>query len=59
MTKILVIENEKETREILIECLELERFEVISAENGLQGVEQAHAHLPDVTICDITMPKLD
>jgi YesN/AraC family two-component response regulator len=59
MTKILVIENEKETREMLIECLELEGFEVISAENGLQGVEQAHTHLPDVTICDITMPKLD
>ena len=59
MTKILVIENERETRQMLLECLELEGFEVISAENGLQGVEQAHAHLPDVIICDITMPKLD
>ena len=59
MTKILVIENERETRQMLRECLELEGFEVISAENGLQGVEQAHAHLPDVIICDITMPKLD
>jgi YesN/AraC family two-component response regulator len=59
MTKILVIENERETRQMLLECLQLEGFEVISAEDGLQGVEQAHTHLPDVTICDITMPKLD
>jgi CheY-like chemotaxis protein len=59
MTKILVIENDRETREILLECLEIKGFEVISAENGLQGVEQAHTHLPDVIICDVTLPKLD
>jgi YesN/AraC family two-component response regulator len=59
MTKILVIENDRETREILLECLKLKGFEVISAENGLQGVEQAHIHLPDVIICDVTLPKLD
>ena len=59
MTKVLVIENEKQTREMLIEFLELEGFETISAENGLVGVEKAHSHLPDITICDIAMPKLD
>ncbi|MGL5940261.1 MAG: response regulator transcription factor [Waterburya sp.] len=59
MTKILVIDNDRETREMLLECLELEGFEVISAENGLQGVEQAHTHLPDVIICDVKIPKLD
>ncbi|MGL6338759.1 MAG: response regulator transcription factor [Waterburya sp.] len=59
MTKILVIENDRETREMLLEWLELEGFEVISAENGLQGVEQAHTNLPDVIICDVKIPKLD
>ena len=32
---------------MLLEYLELEGFETISAENGLIGVEKAHAHLPD------------
>ncbi len=59
MTKVLVIENEPETREMLVEFLEIEGFEAISAENGRIGVEKAHAHLPDITICDIVMPKLD
>jgi YesN/AraC family two-component response regulator len=59
MTKVLVIENEQETREMLVECLELEGFEAIDAENGLIGVEKTHAHLPDIVICDIAMPKLD
>ena len=59
MTKVLVIENEKETREILLEFLELKGFEAIGAENGLVGIEKAHSYLPDITICDITMPKID
>ena len=59
MTKVLVIENEQQTREMLIEFLELEGFETIGAENGLVGVEKAHATIPDITICDIAMPKLD
>ena len=59
MTKILVIENEKETREMLLECLELEGFEAVGADDGLMGVEQAHVYSPDVIICDINMPKLD
>jgi YesN/AraC family two-component response regulator len=59
MTKVLVIENEEQTREILLDFLELEGFETIEAENGLVGVEKAHSYLPDITICDIAMPKLD
>ncbi|VEP14388.1 Two component transcriptional regulator, AraC family [Hyella patelloides LEGE 07179] len=59
MTKVLVIENEEQTREMLLDFLELEGFKAIGAENGLVGVEKAHTHLPDITICDIAMPKLD
>ncbi len=59
MTKVLVIENEIQTREMLLDYLELEGFETIGAANGSIGVEKAHQYLPDVTICDIVMPKLD
>lgn len=48
MTKVLVIENEEQTREILLDFLELEGFEAIGAENGLVGVEKAHSYLPDI-----------
>lgn len=59
MTQILVIEDEINIRENLTEILTLEKFDVIGAENGLDGVEKARQHLPDLIICDIMMPELD
>lgn len=52
MPKILVIENEQLIRENLIELLEAENFELISAGNGKSGIELAKAHLPDLVMCD-------
>jgi CheY-like chemotaxis protein len=59
MKKILVIEDEVQTREIFLECLEAEGFDAIGAENGLVGVQWAKEQLPDLVICDIIMPELD
>ena len=59
MTKILVIENEPETRNMLLECLKTKGFEAIGVENSLEGVKQVHSYLPDVTICNVAMPKLN
>src|SRR5262249_30344521 len=39
--------------------LELENFQVVSAENGRRGVELAMAELPDLILCDVMMPELD
>src|SRR5690349_8908794 len=59
MTKILVIEDEKILREEVADWLMLEDYEAMSAEDGIAGVEAAFRHLPDLIICDITMPRLD
>ena len=59
MKKVLVIEGELQTREILIESLEAEGFDVLSAQNGHIGINQVKEHLPDLVICDIMMPELD
>lgn len=59
MKKILVIEDNLEVRENLCEILELDSYEVISAENGKIGVEMAVAHQPDLILCDVMMPVLD
>jgi len=57
--KILVIEDNDGIRENTAEILELANYEVIVAENGKKGVEQALQHTPDLIICDIMMPGLD
>lgn len=59
MKKILVIEDEAETRDNLVLMLEMEGFKPLSAPNGRAGVEIAKRELPDVILCDVSMPKLD
>lgn len=59
MSKILVIDDEIPVRANLVELLEAEEFDVISAEDGRAGVQLARQQLPDLIICDITMPELD
>ncbi|MCB9260881.1 MAG: response regulator [Flavobacteriales bacterium] len=59
MKTILVVEDNLEIRENLTEILELDGYNVISAEDGKQGVALAQEHLPDLILCDIMMPNLD
>ncbi len=59
MKKILVIEDEAQSRNIFLESLEVEGFDAIGAENGLVGVQLAQKQLPDLVICDIVMPEID
>lgn len=59
MKTILVIEDNAAIRENTAEILELAGYQVVTAENGKLGVEQALASHPDLIICDIMMPVLD
>ncbi len=59
MNKILVIEDEEIVRSNIVEILESGEFEAIGAENGRRGVELAVENLPNLIICDVTMPELD
>jgi len=59
MKKILVVEDEQSIRESLLELLEVEGFSVLGAANGSLGVQMAQQHLPDLILCDVTMPQLD
>ena len=59
MKKILLIEDNLEVRENTAEILELDGYEVLTAENGKVGVEKAQSEHPDLIICDIMMPELD
>jgi two-component system alkaline phosphatase synthesis response regulator PhoP len=57
--KILVIEDEQIIREGLIACLELEGFQVLSSDNGPNGLETFTKEKPDLVILDIMMPGFD
>ncbi|MEB3337360.1 MAG: response regulator [Leptolyngbyaceae bacterium] len=59
MRKILVIEDEAQTRNIFMKCLTFEGFCAIEAENGAIGVKLAQMHRPDLIVCDIMMPDIN
>ncbi len=59
MKKILVIQDDAQTRTFFLEGIKAEGFYTIGAENGLVGIQQVQEKSPDVIICDIIMPELD
>ena len=59
MKKILLIEDQPQMRRNIATILEMEGFEVITAEHGRRGVELASSSAPDLILCDVMMPELD
>lgn len=59
MKKILVIEDEAQTRDIFLQCLTFEGFLALAAADGTTGIQLAQAQAPDLIVCDIMMPDLD
>jgi len=59
MTKILIIEDEKDILDNLKKILAFEGFETVGACDGIIGLEAARRELPDLIVCDIMMPGLD
>lgn len=56
---ILMIDDDRRVLDLLKRFLYEEKYSIITAENGLEGVEAAKRHAPQVIFCDIMMPELD
>ncbi|WOD41868.1 response regulator [Nodosilinea sp. E11] len=59
MKTVLIIEDEAQTRNIFLKCLEFEGFRAVGASDGTTGVAMAQQHTPDLVVCDIMMPDMD
>ncbi len=59
MRTILLIEDNKEVLENTAEILEFSNYEVVTAENGMEGIAKAQEFRPDIIVCDIMMPGLN
>jgi two-component system alkaline phosphatase synthesis response regulator PhoP len=57
--KILVVDDEIYIVHILDFSLGMEGYEVVTALDGEQAIEQARNEKPDLIVLDIMMPKLD
>ncbi|ARV07431.1 hypothetical protein BTO04_12350 [Polaribacter sp. SA4-10] len=59
MKKILIIEDDPILRGNTAEFIRAHNFEVFTAKDGLEGVQKTLKNLPDLIICDISMPNMD
>ena len=57
--KILVVEDNNDSRELIHLLLTRMGFTVVDALDGREGLYKAHAEHPDLIITDIGMPHLD
>lgn len=55
---VLIIDDNRDIRSYVRAILE-EQYQVIEAENGLDGLEKAERHFPALVIADIMMPVMD
>ena len=59
MPKILVIDDDPSVRSLVADSLEIEGYEVHTAEDGFSGLRAIEAHKPDCVLLDVMMPGLD
>lgn len=57
--RILVVDDEVRILNFLISKLNASGYEVLTATNGQEGLEQVKAQEPDMVVLDLLMPKMD
>ena len=59
LTRVLVVEDEQQTQQILAEVLAEEGYRVDVASHGLEALERVRHAMPDVVLLDLNMPVMD
>lgn len=54
----LIVEDNEDLRYFISDIIK-EQYQILTAENGLQGERMAFEHIPDIIISDVMMPKKD
>jgi adenylate cyclase len=57
--RILLVDDEILTLQMLSDILQASGFEALTAHDGAEGLARARAERPDLIILDVMMPKLD
>lgn len=57
--RVLAVDDEARILNFLVSKLKASGYEVLTAGNGLEGLEQVKAQEPDLVVLDLLMPKMD
>jgi len=56
--KLLIVEDNKDSRELVIKILKNRDYQIIEAVDGEEGLEKAITEQPDIILLDIALPKM-
>ncbi|MBI5671297.1 MAG: response regulator [Chloroflexi bacterium] len=59
LCNILVVEDDQQTREIVVRMLQKEGWHAREAEDGLVALEQVKQEMPELILLDLMMPRMD
>ena len=57
--RVIIVDDDRETREMLTLALELAGFDVVEAANGLRLISTLHVDRPDAILLDVMMSWID
>lgn len=60
--KLLIVDDEELTRTGVISSLDWKSLgidEILQADDGINGLEAARIHRPEIILCDVRMPRMD
>ncbi|WP_158021869.1 response regulator transcription factor [Flammeovirga pacifica] len=58
-TTVLVIDDEKNLLDSIVDLLEINDFNVLSAQSGHEALDLLKKEMPDIILCDIMMPAMN
>ncbi len=56
--RVLIVEDNRDARELLAIFLQRSGYEVLEAGTGLEAIDQTRANLPDLILMDLGLPKM-
>ncbi|MBI4787519.1 MAG: response regulator transcription factor [Chloroflexi bacterium] len=57
--KILLVDDDKTLLRLMREALTKAEYEVVTASNGIDGLQELYAKQPDLVMLDVMMPRMD
>lgn len=57
--KILVVDDSPTERYFMVELLTRNGYEVLTAENGEEGISKTRSEMPDLVLMDVVMPGVN
>jgi two-component system cell cycle response regulator DivK len=58
-TRVLLVDDYSDAREMYSEYLQFSGFDVVEAANGIEALQHARDSAPDIILMDLSMPLMD